>query len=184
MDNKEITEAETLENRISEMKSQFQKSYDVFIKAHEELSRISFDSEAFSAQSGDLGSLAKLETDDINEILNAGSIDECISALRSKIPIENVNTQNTFPDVSKLLAIMNSLQTDIESLSENQKQYTKLSNEVNAEMSMFEKRMEESICQLDNLAVETVDDLESSQSNGDCSDEQEEENFGSESFSD
>lgn len=181
MDNKEIEEAENLEFRITEMKSQFQKSYDVFIKAHEDLSKISFDPSTFAASGGNLGSLAQLDTKDIDEILDAGSIDDCISTLRSKVKTDDDNIQNNFPDVTKLLSIMNGLQTDIESLTENQNRFTKLTNEVNEEMSMFEKRMEDSINQLDELIDESVNGSDSSQQD-EFSDE--EETLGSESLSD
>lgn len=181
MDNKEITEAENLETRISEMKSQFQKSYDIFMKAHDDLSKISFDPSTFPT--GDnFGALSKLEPKDVNEILDAGSIDDCISTLRSKLRPDDKPAQNTFPDVTELLSIMNGLQTDIESLTENQKHFTKLASDVNAEMSMFEKRMEESAEQLNDLVVESLDGSDTSQPE-ECSDE-EEENFGSEWFSD
>src|SRR5690349_17887986 len=86
MEKEEIAEAVSLEHRISEMKTQFQQSYDVFIRAHEELSKISFDSSKFAA--GDsLGGLSNLEANDVKEIVEAGSIDQCISTLRSKIRI-------------------------------------------------------------------------------------------------
>lgn len=181
MDNKEISEAENLEHRISEMKSQFQKSYDVFIKAHEDLSKISFDSSTFTSN-GNPGGLAQLDSNDINDILDAGSIDACLSSMRSKVKSESDSIPNTFPDVTKLLSIMSGLKTDIESLTENQKQFAQLTNEVNEEMSMFEKRMEDSLSQLDDLVVESLDGSDTSQ-RAEFS-EEEEETFGSESFSD
>lgn len=182
MDNKEISEAENLELRISEMKTQFQKSYDVFIKAHEQLAKISFDSSTFTPSAGGLGALSQLDTKDIDEILSAGSIDACISALREKTnDDEHEPTENTFPEVSKLLSIMNGLQTDIESLTESQKHFTKLAEDVNQEMSLFEARMEDSINQLEDLVVESIDGSDTSQreefTDGD---EEEEESFGSE----
>lgn len=182
MDNKEISEAEDLELRISDMKSQFQKSYDIFIKAHEDLSKISFDPATFAPPGENLETLAHLETKDINEIIGAGSIDACISALRSKIESDDKQHENTFPDVTKLLSIMNELQTDVESLAANQKQFSKLSDDVNTEMSLFEKRMEDSVSQLNDLVVESLDGSEAN-SEHEFS-EEEEETFGSESFSD
>lgn len=184
MDNKEISEVESLELRISEMKSQFQKSYEVFLKAHEELSKISFDPSVFRISGESLGPLAQLEAKDVNEILEAGSIDECLSTLRSKVDCEEKEKDvNTFPDVSKLLRIMNGLQTDLQSMSENQKQFSKLSADVNVEMSLFEKRMEDSMSQLEDAAVESTDGSDASRLD-ECWNEEEEETFGSESFSD
>lgn len=180
MDKEEISETENLELRISAMKAQFQESYDVFIKAHDELSRISFDPSTIITSSDNLGTLAQLESKDINEIVGAGSIDDCISTLRSKVKTEADAQPNTFPDVAKLLTIMNSLQVDIESLTESQKRFTKLTDDVNQEMNLFEKRMEESITQLDDLVVESLEDSEQSHQD----DDEEEETFGSESFSD
>jgi hypothetical protein len=186
MDKEEITETENLELRISEMRTQFQQSYDVFIKAHEELSRISFDPSTIITSSDNLDAFS-LETKDINEIVGAGSVDLSVATLRSKVKPTVDGQPNTFPDVSKLLNIMSSLQVDIESLTENQKRFTKLTDDVNQEMSVFEKRMEESISQLDDLVVESLDGSEGSQhgdDEDDDDDDDEEETLGSESFSD
>lgn len=180
MDEEEILEAESLEMRISEMKSQFQQSYDVFIRANEELSKISFDAETLATSGASLGPLAKLETKDVNEIVYAGSIDDCISKLRSKITTEDEEHENMFPHVSQLLKIMSGLQVDIESLTESQKQFSKLSDDVNQEMSLIEQRMQDSISQLDDLVVESVDGSDTS--HDECCEE--EETFGSDSFSD
>lgn len=180
MDEEEILEVESLELRISNLKSQFQQSYDVFIKAHEELSKISFDAATFTSSGASLGTLAKLETKDVNEIVHAGSIDDCISKLRSKITTEDEEHENTFPDVTKMLKIMSVLQVDIESLTESQKQFSKLSDDVNQEMSLNGQRMQDSISQLDDLVVESVDGSDTS--HDECCEE--EETFGSDSFSD
>lgn len=185
MDKEEVLGAESLELRISEMKSQFQQSYDVFIRAHEELSKISFDSlqSASAGVESRLGPLSHLEPGDVNEIIDAGSIDDCLSTLRSKIKPENKDDpNNTFPDITKLLCIMNGLQTDIHSLTENQKQFSQLTEDVSNEMSLFEKRMEESISQLDDLVVESLDGSDLSQ-HGEYSGDEDEETFGSESLS-
>lgn len=182
MENEEIAEAASLELRISEMKTQFQQSYDVFIRAHEELSKISFDPSMFS-DGGSLGVLANLGTKDVNEIINAGSVDDCISTLRSKISFDSTDIPNTFPDVTKLLSIMNGLQFDIESLTESQKQFSNLSDEANQEMSLFEKRMEDSINQLDDLVVESLDGSDSSK-HDDLAGEEEDETYGSDCVSD
>jgi hypothetical protein len=142
------------------MKSQFLKSYEVFNKAHEQLSKISFDPSIFASSGGDAGPLSKLEPKDVDEILAAGSIDSCISTLREKTKKEAESTPNTFPEVARLLSIMNGLQTDIESLTESQKQFTKLVDDVNTEMSLFEARMEDTVNQLSDLVVESIDGSE------------------------
>lgn len=179
-DEEEILEAESLELRISEMKSQFQQSYEVFMKAHEELSKISFDPDVLTSSGASLGPLAKLETKDVNEIVHAGSIDDCILKLRSKITSENEEHENTFPDVTKLLKIMSGLQVDIESLTESQNQFSKLTDDVNQEMVLIEKRLQESVSQLDDLVVDSADASDSS--HDECCEE--EETFGSDSLSD
>lgn len=186
MEKEEVLEAESLELRISEMKSQFQQSYDVFIKAHEELSKISFDSlNLTSSGSGErFNPLSQLEVDDVNEIVEAGSIDDCLSTLRSKMKPDDEKHPNTFPDITKLLCIMSGLQSDIHSLTENQKQFSQLSDDVNKEMSLFEKRMEDSVSQLNDLVVESLDGSDSGQHDDERSDDEDEETFGSESFSD
>jgi DNA anti-recombination protein RmuC len=157
MDNKEDFETENIEHRISDMKAQFLKSYDVFIRANEQLSKISFDPTIFTNSAGDAGPLNQLESKDIDEILAAGSVDACISTLREKTKEELEPTPTTFPEVTQLLNIMNGLQTDIESLTESQKQFSKLVDDVNEEMSLFEARMEDTINQLGDLVVESVD---------------------------
>lgn len=179
-DEEEILEAESLELRISEMKSQFQQSYEVFMKAHEELSKISFDPDVLTSSGTSLGPLAKLETKDINEIVHAGSIDDCILKLRSKIKSEDDEHENTFPDVTKLLKIMSGLQVDIESLTESQNQFSKLTDDVNQKMVLIEKRLQDSVSQLDDLVVESADGSDTSHDES-C---EEEETFGSDSLSD
>jgi hypothetical protein len=183
---KEIMEADDVELRITGMKAQFQASYDVFIKAHEDLSKISFDPSAFADTGLNSPALAQLETKEIDEILDAGTIDDCIRTLRSKINTENEAHQNCFPktkaNVTKLLKIMNGLQTDIESLTDKQKQIVKLTTDISEEMSMFEKRMEDSMSQLDDLVLESMYESDSIQDDG-CFDE-DEKTFGSELLSD
>lgn len=182
MDKEEILKEENLELRISEMKSQFQQSYDVFIKAHEELSKITFDSLNLPSAAGvdRFGALSQLEPEDVNEIVDAGSIDDCLSALRSKVKPKLEEQPNTFPDVAKLLCIMNGLQSDIHLLTANQKHFSQLTDEVNNEMSLFEKRMEDSISQLGDLVTESSDESVLSQHD----EEEDEETFGFESLSD
>lgn len=187
MEKEQTIEAENLEARITKMKAQFQQSYDVFIKAHEELSKISFESLSSKSNAINLGPLAQLGAGDINEIVAAGSIDDCISTLRSKIKTDNDDHLSTFPDVAKLLSIMSGLQSDIESLTKNQKKFSKLTEDVDNEMSMLEKRLEDSVTQLDELVAESSDGSEASHPDDESSDvgEEEEANlFGSESFSD
>lgn len=181
--NKEISgTSENLELRISEMKSQFQKSYDVFINAHEQLSKISFDPSVWSPSSGDAGPLSQLELKDVDDILAAGSVDACISTLREKVKEETKSKPATIPEVSRLLSIMNVLQTDIESLTESQQHFTELVDDVNQEMSLFEARMESTMNQLDDLVVESVDGSDTSRHDefSDCEEEEESELFGSE----
>lgn len=187
MEKEEIVEAASLENRISQMKSQFQESYDVFIRANKELSKISFDPSSFSV--GDsLGVLSKLDSKDVNEILKAGSLEDCLSSLRSKIRSDSAENPNTCPvstDVTKLLSIMNGLQDEIDSLSESQKKFSKLSADVDQEMSLYEKRMQDSIDQLDKLDVKSPEDLSSKSPDELTGDEEEdEETFDSDSLSD
>lgn len=184
MDKEEVLEAENLELRISQMKAQFQKSYDVFIKANEQLSKITFESLNFNSPDETLGVLSQMDTSDINEIVSAGSIDACLATLRSKLRIDKEAQRNTFPDITRLINIMSSLQTDIESLTENQKHFSQLTNDVNNEVSLLEKRMEDSIKQLNELTVESVDEDDSSQHDECSADDEEEETFGSDSSSD
>lgn len=183
MDKEEVLEAENLELRISEMKSQFQQSYDVFIKANEQLSKINFESLNFTPPDETLGVFSQMDTGDINEIVGAGSIDACLASLRSKLRTDKEAHQNTFPDITKLISIMNSLQTDIESLTENQKHFSQLTDDVNTEVSLLEKRMEDSIKKLDDLAIESANEDDSCH-HDECSADDEEETFGSDSCSD
>lgn len=181
MDNNEISEKENLELRISDLKSQFLKSYDIFNKAHEQLSKISFDPSMLTTSTGDVGPLNQLESKDIDEILAAGSVDACILKMREKTKDDFAPTPTTYPEVTRLLTIMNGLQTDIESLTESQKQFTKLVDDVNQEMSLFEARMEDTMNELEDLTVESVHDGSDESCHDDLSGEEEEtESFGSE----
>lgn len=179
MNEEDILETGSVEKRISQMKAQFQRSYDVFIKANEELSKISI--ESLDLTSAGSSQFAGLNSDEINEIVDAGSVDDSLSKLRLKIE-PDIDETDTFPDISRLLNIMSSLQSDIDSMTENQKQFARLSEDVNQEMNLFEKRMEDSMNQLNELVVESVD-----VSSDECSEvehEKEEESFGSETLSD
>jgi chromosome segregation ATPase len=147
-------EEESMELKIGEMKKQFQKSYDIFMKANEELSKLSFDyltsikdNETFSSN------FDKISDVDVHDILNAPTIDDSIEKLRSKIHGDDEKFKNTFPDVAKLLKIMNNLQTDIESLRTKQDNFVKLTNEVNDEMNRFEKQIENISSDLDDLTI-------------------------------
>ena len=180
MDNKEISgTSENLELRITEMKSQFQKSYDVFINAHEQLSKISFDPSVWSPSSGDAGPINQLKLKDVDDILAAGSVDACISTLREKIKEEAESKPTTIPEVTRMLSIMDVLQTDIESLTESQQNFTQLVDDVNQEMSLFEARMESTMNQLDDLAVDGSDASRHDEFS-DCEEEEDSELFGSE----
>lgn len=170
MEQTQITESIPLESRIGEMKKQFQKSYEIFIKANEELSKLNFDYLNLyeSKENQTLNDIfSNLDVKDVNEILGAKSIDDSIQKLRSKIHEDDEKFKTSFPDITKLLKIMNSLQTDIESLKEQQDKFVKLTQEVNEEMNRFEKEIEDSANQLDDLVTESFNE-EDETSDDDC----------------
>ena len=172
MDKNQITEPMPLESRIGEMKKQFQKSYEIFIKANEELSKLNFDYLNLyeSKESQALNDIfSNLDVKDVNEILGEKSIDDSIQKLRSKIHKDDEKFKTSFPDVTKLLKIMNSLQTDIESLKEQQDEFVKLTQDVNEEMNRFEKEIEDSANELDDLVTESLDD---ETSDDDCNEDE------------
>lgn len=157
---KSSEEQPALESRISIMKQQFQKSYDIFIKAHDELLKISFDNLTLP-ENKDFKineKFTNLDTEDVKDILASKSVDDSIQKLQSKVNHDDENFINTFPDITKLIKIMNSLQGDIKSLKEQQDSFTKLANDVKDEMNRFEKEIEGTSSQLNDLNVESVDD--------------------------
>ncbi|KAG5670958.1 hypothetical protein PVAND_001187 [Polypedilum vanderplanki] len=170
MDKNQVNEPEPpIETRIGEMKKQFQKSYDIFMRAHDELTKLNFEHLTVHRENRELNeAISKLNTSDVNEILGTTSIDDSIQILRSKINSDEEKIKSTFPDITKLLKIMNNLQIDIESLREQQDKFVKLTNDVHEEMNRFEKEIEEASNQLDDLTVESVD------SSGSSSNEEEE----------
>lgn len=161
-----------LESRIGEMKKQFQKSYEIFIKANEELSKLNFDYLSLyeSKENEAISDILKLDVKDVNEILCADSIDDSIEKLRSKIREDDEKFKTSFPDITKLLKIMNNLQVDIESLKEQQDQFVKLTQDVNEEMNRFEKGLEESTNYLDDLVVESINSDENGEEQEDETD--------------
>lgn len=157
---KEI-EKENVEMRIGEMKNQLQKSYEIFMNANAELSKLSFDNLKLQDNkplaSDVFESLNKVE---INEILAADSVDDSIKLLRSKISDEDDKMKNAFPDLSKLLKIMSNLQTEMNGLKEKQNIFAKLANDVNEEMNRFEKEIDRTATQLSEITGEHTDEEE------------------------
>lgn len=181
MEKNQKVELVPIESRIGEMKKQFQKSYEIFIKANEELSKLNFDYMSLyeSKENEAIDEILRLDVKDVNDILGAQSIDDSIDKLRSKIREDDEKFKSSFPDISKLLKIMNNLQVDIESLKDQQDYFVKLTKDVNEEMSRFEREIENSASQLDDLTVESLDgeEADDEETDTDSSDENNDE-FG------
>jgi hypothetical protein len=163
MENKEVAENENFEVKITELKSQLQKSYEVFRNAHDKLGKFSFDSTLFAASSssGNSQDFAALKPRDVKDIINAESIDDSISLFRSKTkfnsPIDKIN----FPNFTNFIKIMNDLQSNLESLKESQNTFSKLAEDVDEEMNVLQKRLEESLEGIKDLVVENDDGFSS-----------------------
>lgn len=184
---KETSETENVDLRISELKSQLQKSYDIFHKAHNQLGQFSFDSSSFSASSSSnitCGDVPSMNCDDLKEVLNAGSIEDTISVFKSKV--EPGSQKYDFPNFSNFMRIMNDLQSNLEVLQKSQDTYSKLADDVNGEMNMLQKRLEESVEEINDLIVEDLDDDDGFSSDGDDEEAEHEQNesLGTDSFSD
>lgn len=151
-------EPENIELRINEMKNQFQKSYEIFMNANSELSKISFSSFKLQDKSFNSEAVTSLNSQDVDEILTAGSVDNSIEVLRSKISTDDENFKKTFPDISKLLKIMNHLQLEIDGLKDKQDQFAKLANDVNEEMNRFEKELDLTATQMSEITGEHSDE--------------------------
>lgn len=184
---KETPETENVEYRISELKSQLQKSYDIFHKAHNQLGQFSFDSSAFAGTSSGMNEdVPSINCQDLKEILNAETIEDSISMFKSKV--EPGSQKYDFPNFSNFMRIMNDLQSNLDTLQKSQDSYSKLADDVNGEMNMLQKRLEESIEEINDLIVQDHDDGFSS--DGDEEEEEEEhddeqnESVGTDSFSD
>ena len=70
---------------------------------------------------------------------------------------------------------MNNLQTDIEALKEQQDNFVKLTQDVHDEMNRFEKEIENSANQLDDLIVESLEGDENDETETGEEEEDEEE---------
>lgn len=180
-------EKENVEMRIGEMKKQFQKSYEIFMNANVELSKLSFDN---NLKLQDKPTGIDLNKGDINEILTADSLDESIELLRCKIDKDDDKIKSAFPDISKLLKIMSNLQLEMDGLNENQNLFAKLAIDVNEEMNRFEKEIELSANQLSELTGDHSDEEEGEEADDEISDsftnqiDLDEKNFDSEFCSD
>lgn len=193
---KETCEAENVELRISELKSQLQNSYEVFQKAHLQLGTFSFDSKSFanpSTSSSSIQDVPQIETDDIKEILNAGSVEDSISIFKSKVGSSSDHKKVDFPNFSNFMRIMNDLQSNLDGLQKSQVTLAKLTEDVNDEMNMLQKRLDESVDEINELIGDRRDDDDGfSSDEGDDDDEEEEaagdedenESFGTDSYSD
>lgn len=193
MDNKEKSsdngekEKENIERRIGEMKKQFQKSYEIFIKANAELSKLSFDGlkQNFPIVTENL---SNLNANEVDEILTADTVDDSIKILQSKISDEDENLKNSFPDISKLLKIMSNLQIEMDGLKEKQDSFAKLTTEVNEEMNRFEREIEIASNQFSELTGDHSDEEQGVDADDEISDtltnQLEDENFDSEFYSD
>lgn len=192
---KETCDAENVEMRITELKSQLQKSYDIFHRAHLQLGQFSFDSSTFASTSSSSAAgedVPQIKTEDIKEILNAGSVEDSISIFRSKVGSSSQKID--FPNFSSFVRIMNDLQSNLDGLQKSQDSLAKLTEDVNEEMNMLQKRLEESVEEINELIVENLDDDDGFSShegdNEDDGDEEEdesspgEEDLGTDSFSD
>lgn len=144
---------ENVEFKIGEMKKQFQKSYEIFMNANAELSKLSFNN--FSIKSTQAtNAIANLPTKDIDDIFAAESLDDSIKILRTKINTDEDQFKNAFPDITKLINIMSNLQCEIDGLKEKQNDFAKLAVDVNEEMNRFEKELEATANQLSELTAE------------------------------
>lgn len=193
MDNKEKSsdngekEKENIERRIGEMKKQFQKSYEIFIKANVELSKLSFDGlkQNFPIVTENL---SNLNANEVDEILTADTVDDSIKILQSKISDEDENLKNSFPDISKLLKIMSNLKIEMDGLKEKQDSFAKLTTDVNEEMNRFEREIEIASNQFSELTGDHSDEEQGVDADDEISDtltnQLEDENFDSEFYSD
>jgi hypothetical protein len=190
MENKEIAENENFEVKIGELKSQLQKSYEVFRNAHDQLGKFSFDSfpSAATSSSGNFEEFSSLKAQDVKEIFNADSIDDSISIFRSKAKL--FENPITFPNFTNFVRIMNDLQSNLESLKESQNTFSKLAEGVDEEMNVLQKRLEESLEEIKDLVVENLDDDDGFSSEDEDEDEEieeedeEEDSLGTESLTD
>lgn len=189
MENKEVAENENFEVKISELKSQLQKSYEVFRNAHDQLGKFSFDSTSFAASSssGNFQDFASLKPTDVKDIISAESIDDSIALFRSKTKFDSPVDKANFPNFTNFIRIMNDLQSNLESLKESQCTFSKMAEDVDEEMNVLQKRLEESLEEIKDLVVENDDGFSSEDDDDDDEpgeEEEEEDSLGTESLSD
>lgn len=138
-----------LEGRISEMKKQFQDSYDIFMKAHDKLSKISFTNLKFDLD--DSKQLDGLAEGDVNDILNGKSLDECLESFNSKIKLEDVKLKRV-PELRDFFKIINDLNTEMKSLEEHQNLMARLNKDLDEKIDNFNWETTEIIKKVEDLS--------------------------------
>lgn len=151
----------SLEIRMKEMRMHFQQSYDLFMRAHEGLSkltfqRLSFDIEADKEAKNPFDFLGKK---DVDEILNSVSINETINVLRSKVNFDDVRSKKT-PELCEFMTIISDLQSGIKSLVQKQEQLTDISEDVNEEIEQIRTRTQEAVLKIEDLIGEESESSE------------------------
>lgn len=151
----------SLEIRMKEMRMHFQQSYDLFMRAHDDLSkltfqRLSFDIEEDKQAESPFNFLGKK---DVDEILNSVSINDTINVLRSKVNFDDVRSKKT-PELCEFMSIISDLQSGIKSLVIKQEQLTDITEDVNEEINQIRSRTQETVLKIEDLIGEELESSE------------------------
>ena len=154
-----------LETRINEMRMHFQQSYDLFMRAHDDLSKITFQRLSFDIEEDKQteSPIDFLEKKDVDEILNSVTINDSINVLSSKVNIDKVRSNKT-PELCEFMSIISDLQFGIKSLVEKQEQLTEITEDVNEEINQIRTRTKETVLKLEDLIGEELESSEDEES--------------------
>lgn len=155
------TQVGGIESRIDDMKNQFQKSYDLFMKAHLGFSNISFQNLKVEPNSEEIDFLPQK---DIDDILNAKSLDGCLENLKTKL---NVKTVKTAPEFQEFMNIITELHSGMKSLEEYQNKLGELNQDLNQKIDQLNLNTSETLNEIEKLAKSTYKSSSESQDSSD-----------------
>lgn len=153
--------SKSLEIRMKEMRVHFQQSYDLFMRAHDDLSKLTFQRLSFDIEEDkqDESPFNFLGKKDVDEILKSVSINETINVLRSKVNLDDVRSKKT-PELCEFMSIISDLQSGIKSLVLKQEQLTDITEDVNEEINQIRSRTQETVLKIEDLIGEELESSE------------------------
>lgn len=130
------------------MKNQFQKSYELFMKAHNSLASISFENLKINVlETSDTDQLPQRDVDDI---LKSKSLDACLENLNTKLNVKNIKLHKA-PEFREFMDIVSELHTGTKSLAEYQNTLTELNEDLNEKIDGLQLATFETLNEIEKL---------------------------------